>query len=307
MTLENCGFKEIEFVPKGGTDADLFTARDVIAGGTLSRPELIMRLIFPKALEKEGEIVHRSGNIVVAHQKIEVGVTDWATELYMGRGVNTIEFRRFGEEDLTLQIFHRTTLAEIFDGLIKALILLVLVQTFIVQTYRIPSSSMEDTFKPGDYVLVEKLTFVNRRPDVGDIVVFRYPRDFRKEFVKRVIARADEEVILQDKVLFVDGKEIKEPFASYREWLPYSGGDRNREVGPLYVPKKHVFVMGDNRDNSLDSREWGPLSLHYISGRPWMIYWPPGRMGLVKHGRKRKRENKSPASGQVLSPSKGRN
>ena len=176
-------------------------------------------------------------------------------------------------------------LFEFLRLLVKILIVLIIVETFVMKGYRIPSSSMEETLLPGDYVLVERMSKWDEAPKRSDIVVFRYPRDFREDYIKRVVALPGDELILQAGKLVLNGEIIDEPYASYRKILPYSGKGLDRNLGPLLVPEGEIFVMGDNRDSSFDSRNWGCLSCSELIGRAVMIYWPPERFGPIDHER----------------------
>jgi signal peptidase I len=114
----------------------------------------------------------------------------------------------------------------------------------------------------------------------GDIVVFKYPRELSKDFVKRAVALEGETVEIRNKQIFLDGRPVEEDYKLHRDARvltrdgPYASDDYIRDqFGPIPVPPGHVFVMGDNRDNSMDSRYWGFLPVSYLKGRPWMIYF----------------------------------
>ncbi len=179
----------------------------------------------------------------------------------------------------------------------------VFVITFIVQAFQIPSPSMENTLLVGDYLLVNKLCYgagswgdyvmPYRRVQRGDIVVFHYPVNPAQHFVKRVIGVPGDRVRLINKQVFVNGVQVKEPYAGYYHpstdlfrvcfpWVDIAAGETPEwwvelrkmvEDGQLIVPVGHYFVMGDNRDNSYDSRYWGFVPQENIIGRPLLIYW----------------------------------
>jgi signal peptidase I len=155
-----------------------------------------------------------------------------------------------------------------------------------VRPYTMPSASMAPTLLVGDHVMVDMLSFGARyrlwsldrtlarfrpveAPRNGDVVVFSRPGDAEREFVKRVIAVAGETVELRDRQLWIDGEAVQEPFAVYRPGDAPAG----RRFGPLTVPPDHVFVMGDNRDESADSRLWGPIPTEHVTGLVRAIYW----------------------------------
>jgi signal peptidase I len=160
---------------------------------------------------------------------------------------------------------------------------------FVFQIYHVPSSSMEDTVLTGDYVLVNKFAYgPHRGPwnrilpyrDLarGDVVVFRYPPDPNRDFVKRAVALAGDRVELEAKVLRVNGLVQAEPYAVHRDATTY-GADapqallRRDRFGPLAVAPDHFFAMGDNRDESQDSRFWGPAPLAHLEGRAVSVLW----------------------------------
>lgn len=151
-----------------------------------------------------------------------------------------------------------------------------ILRAFVVQAYRIPTASMEDTVLAGDFVLVNKLAYgKDNKPAVNDILVFQYPLNPERDFVKRVIATAGQEVALRNKQLYIDG----EPVA-----LPEHGKNSDAEIlssvfsnrdnfGPVIVPQGSFFVMGDNRDDSQDSRFWGTVPEDHVIGKVTFVYW----------------------------------
>ncbi|MHB1651048.1 MAG: signal peptidase I [Desulfitobacteriaceae bacterium] len=141
----------------------------------------------------------------------------------------------------------------------------------VVQPYLIPSSSMEPTLLPGDRIIVNRLTYRDRIPARGDIVVFAYPKDPKRTFVKRVIALEGDTAELRDNKVFINGKALEEPYLKAGDYPPY---------GPEVVPKGKFLVLGDNRRQSGDSREWGLLSQEALIGKAWMIYYPLNRWKL---------------------------
>src|SRR5271156_5836101 len=189
------------------------------------------------------------------------------------------------------------------QSLLGTVVIAVFVITFIVQAFQIPSPSMENTLLVGDYLLVNKLTYGGgsfgdhlmpyRRIQRGDIVVFHYPVNPAQHFVKRVIGVPGDRVRLINKQVFVNGAPVKEPYAHFtrpandlfRDSFPrldVTAGETPEwwiqlrklvEDGQLIVPQGHYFVMGDNRDDSYDSRYWGFVPQANIIGRPLLIYW----------------------------------
>jgi len=172
-------------------------------------------------------------------------------------------------------------------ALFWAVLLAFLVKASLAEAYRVPSSSMEDTLLIGDFVLSNKLLFGGRIPFVGwrlpeirqprqgDIITFKWPGDHKTDYVKRCVAVAGQVVEIRDKVLYVDGKVFPEPeHGKYVEKdQPLDKSDRRDYFGPYTVPAGTVFAMGDNRDNSYDSRYWGPVPLELIEGKVMAIQW----------------------------------
>jgi signal peptidase I len=163
-----------------------------------------------------------------------------------------------------------------------ALVLFLAVRTFVVEAYRIPSGSMEGTLLPGDFLLVNKWVYGAEVPFTGmrlpparaprhnDIIVFDWPVDRTKAFVKRLVGLPGDTVAMRDGLLLRNGRPQREPFVSGRG----SPVDAVRDSwGPLVVPAGHFFVLGDNRAKSLDSRYWGFVPDRLLRGTPWLLYY----------------------------------
>ena len=182
----------------------------------------------------------------------------------------------------------RSALRETVEMILLALVLALALRTFVVQAFRIPTGSMEDTLLVGDFILVDKLTYgayLNigplkgrlpgfREPRSGDVAVFRYPLDPSKDFIKRLIAGPGQTLLIEDRRIYVDGELMPEPPDSKHidpRILPGAYSTRDN-FGPVTVPEGRYFFMGDNRENSKDSREWGYVSQEYIKGRAFLIY-----------------------------------
>ncbi|SDG08833.1 signal peptidase I [Desulfosporosinus hippei] len=143
---------------------------------------------------------------------------------------------------------------------------------WVFQPYLIPSPSMEPGMAPGDHILVNRLSYRFWAPTRGDVVVFAFPKDIKRTFVKRVIAAEGETVELRDNKVFVNGDDIPEPYVKPGDYPPY---------GPEVVPEGKVFVLGDNRRESEDSREWGLLPKEYLLGKAWLVYYPLNRFRFI--------------------------
>jgi signal peptidase I len=185
--------------------------------------------------------------------------------------------------------FRKSTVREYFDSIVIALILALFVRTWVVQAFKIPTGSMENNLLIGDHLLVNKFVFgptlgrVDRAllpvRDIrrGDILVFKYPIDPQRDFIKRVIGLPGDTIELKAKKVYVNNHALDEPYVHFL--TPASEGgevtsmDVRERYGPVTVPPDQYFVMGDNRDNSQDSRYWGFLPRDHVKGKAMMIYW----------------------------------
>ncbi len=176
---------------------------------------------------------------------------------------------------------------EYLESFLIAVILALFVRTWVFQAFKIPSGSMEPNLLIGDHLIVNKMEFAptarglervllpHRDVRRGDVIVFKYPEDPERDFIKRVIGLPGDRVELRQKRVHIIGAPVDEPHASYLE-PPASGvrpHDVREEYGPVTVPDRQFFVMGDNRDNSQDSRYWGFLPASYVKGRALFIYF----------------------------------
>lgn len=178
----------------------------------------------------------------------------------------------------------KSVIREYSEIIVLAVGLALFVRTFFVQAFRIPSESMEDTLLVGDFLFANKLLYgpklpfidvrlpAIRDPKPGDIIIFKYPGDEKIDYIKRCVAVEGQLVELVDNHLYIDGILQDEEFTKY-----VFGSRPDRHFGPLTVPAGHIFMMGDNRDNSADSRAWGPLDKRLITGKAMFIYfsWNP--------------------------------
>ena len=138
-----------------------------------------------------------------------------------------------------------------------------------LKAYTIPSGAMHPTLLTRDYILTDKSAYRSEEPRRGDIVVFKYPHDERRDFIKRVIGLPGEEVSIRGRTVYINGKPLDEPYAIYTRSAVRSGVG----YGPTVVPPESYFVLGDNRDNSQDSRYWGFVRREKIRGKAVLIYW----------------------------------
>lgn len=180
----------------------------------------------------------------------------------------------------------RSTFREYAETLVIAILLALVIRTFVVQAFKIPSGSMIPTLDIGDHILVNKfiygvrLPFTDftlvpiRRPERGDVVVFKFPKDESKDFIKRVIGLPGDTLEVKNKAVYVNGQKMDELYAVHDESGELASLMQGRDnFGPVSVPKHSYFVMGDNRDHSLDSRFWGFVDESKIKGEAFIIYW----------------------------------
>jgi len=163
-------------------------------------------------------------------------------------------------------------LREIIETALLTVIIYVAVN-FTTGRFRIESISMLPTFQPGQYVVVDKLSYLLGKPQRGDVIVFQYPLAPDKDYIKRVIGLPGETVSIGGGVVSVNGQPLNEPYIA----TPPNLG------GTWALSPDQYFVMGDNRNNSSDSRSWGPLERKYLIGKAVLVYWPPPGWGWVPH------------------------
>ena len=158
-----------------------------------------------------------------------------------------------------------------------------LLRTFVFVPYEIPSGSMEETIMPGDMVFSEKISYYAREPEPGDIVTFADPENADRTLIKRVIAKGGQTVDLRDGAVYVDGVRLEEPYTNGKESWPLASTAPGVEVDfPYTVPEGCIWVMGDNRTSSQDSRHFGAVPISSVTGRAAMIYWPFSHFGLLE-------------------------
>jgi len=198
----------------------------------------------------------------------------------------------------------KSNIRETIEAVIVAFLIALVIRTFVIQAFKIPSGSMIPTLLVGDHILVNKfllgtpvdIPFTNitlfRMPGLrnarrGDIVVFKYPEDPKRDFIKRVVGISGDVVTEKDKAVYVNGRRLVEPYTQHVDEEVKPGQfDRRDNFGPVVVPKGAVFVMGDNRDQSYDSRFWGFVPEQEIKGKAIIIYWSwDGDKTWVRFGR----------------------
>jgi signal peptidase I len=180
----------------------------------------------------------------------------------------------------------RSRFRENVEAILIAVIIALFIRTFVVQAFKIPSGSMKPTLQVGDHILVNKFIYgvkipylssvvlPVKDPQRGDIVVFKFPVDPRKDFIKRVIALPGDVVEIRDKTIFINARRVNHDFGVFSDPRTIAGNLKPRDnLGPITVPKDALFVMGDNRDESFDSRFWGFVPIRDVSGKAFIIYW----------------------------------
>ncbi len=184
---------------------------------------------------------------------------------------------------------------EYAEALIIALCLALFIRTFIVQAFKIPSESMLETLLVGDHLLVSKFSygvkipFTNNYliegddPQYGDVVVFEYPKDPSLDYIKRVVGRPGDVIELRDKQLYRNGQPVKEAYIRHSD--PNGIYPTRDTFGPFTVPEGEYFMLGDNRDNSQDSRFWGTVKKSAMRGKAWRIYWSANGLDNIRFNR----------------------
>ncbi len=180
----------------------------------------------------------------------------------------------------------KSKMQEYIEAIIIAILIAVFIRTFIIQAFKIPSRSMVPALLVGDHLLVNKFIYGVKipffrktiipvtQPERGDIVVFIYPNDRSKDFIKRVIGISGDKIEIKNKKIFLNGKEYTDSYGIYSDSITYPGDMQPRDnYGPVTVPQESLFVMGDNRDESADSRYWGFVDLKDVEGKAFIIYW----------------------------------
>ncbi len=164
-------------------------------------------------------------------------------------------------------------LREYVEALVVALLLALFIRAFVVQAFRIPSGSMIPTLLVGDQILVDKVAYRFRKPMRGDIVVFKYPQDETRDFIKRVIGMPGETLEVRNRKVYINNTLLDDRGYAFHEFFDNFRMPPRDDYGPVVVPQGKYFVMGDNRENSQDSRFWGFLNEDKIVGRAFIIYW----------------------------------
>ena len=181
--------------------------------------------------------------------------------------------------------FQKSTTREYFESIVIAVILALFVRTWVIQAFKIPTGSMEQNLLIGDHLLVNKFVYAPAATAAermllpigeyqrGDVLVFKYPEDPERDFIKRLIGLPGETIELRQSRVFINGEPIAEPYLDAMRQGGHMPPDIRGTFGPQVVPEGHLFMMGDNRGDSQDSRYWGALPVGYVKGKAFVLYW----------------------------------
>jgi len=191
-----------------------------------------------------------------------------------------------------MSIKKKSVLREWVESIVVAFVLAMIIRAFIIQAFKIPTGSMRPTLLEGDIILVNKFIYgarvpftdwrlpALRQPKRGDAVVFIYPDNPKKDFIKRLVATGGESVEIKSGTIYVNDKPLLEPEFGKRYY--YNRGEYGQENKKIVVPSDGLFVLGDNSASSQDSRYWGYVPQKNLLGKAIIIYWPPQRIRIIK-------------------------
>jgi signal peptidase I len=168
----------------------------------------------------------------------------------------------------------RGAIREVVETVLIAIVLAFVIRGFVVETFVVVGPSMEPTLHDAERLFVNKVSYRLHAPNRLDIVVFGYPRDPQRDFIKRIIGLPGDTIEMRDGRVYINGEFLEESYVAFP--------DHHSTTGPIEVPLEHVFVLGDNRRNSEDSRYFGPVPLENIRGKAFLLYWPLRRFGLPR-------------------------
>lgn len=189
----------------------------------------------------------------------------------------------------------KTVFWEYLEAIFWAACMAIILTTFVIQAFKIPSGSMLETLQIGDHLLVNKFLYGLKNPfsdnylikgiepRVGDVIVFQYPKDTSIDYIKRIVGAPGDTLEMKDKVLYRNGERVIEPYAQHSQKdmiIPVRDN-----WGPILIPSESYFVLGDNRDDSLDSRFWGFVNRKNICGKAWIIYWSSQGLDHIRFDR----------------------
>jgi len=209
---------------------------------------------------------------------------------YLKDGEEVVVSPSYSPDDQVDEIEHSNIIVRIVRGIVHffldfletivvALSIFVVVYLFIVQPHEVKGSSMEPNFHNNEYILTDKFSYKFSQPQRGDVVIFKAPNNPDIDYIKRVIALPADRVKIERGRVFVNGDQLAESYLSDATQL-FSGSSMS-EGEEIAVPQDHLFVLGDNRPHSSDSREFGPIPKRLIIGKAFLRYWPPQQFGIL--------------------------
>ena len=175
----------------------------------------------------------------------------------------------------------RYLIKEWVEPIVIAVILALIIRTFVMQAFKIPTGSMRPTLIEGDRIMVNKFIYKFREPKRGDVIVFISPEDKKKDFIKRLVGLPNENIQIANGSIIVNGRPAEESSILKKRHY-YNRGDFGVEGQGVAVPNDAYYVLGDNSISSRDSRYWGFMPKKYLLGKAFLIYWPPNRIGVIR-------------------------
>lgn len=175
----------------------------------------------------------------------------------------------------------RYLMKEWVEPIIIAVVLALIIRTFVVQAFKIPTGSMRPTLMEGDRILVSKFIYRFTEPKRGDVIVFISPEDKKKDFIKRLIGLPNENIRISNGGILINNNPADEGSVLKKQHY-YNRGDFGAEDQDIKVPNDAYYVLGDNSISSRDSRYWGFMPKKYLLGKAFLIYWPPNRIRMIK-------------------------
>jgi signal peptidase I len=175
----------------------------------------------------------------------------------------------------------RYLMKEWVEPIVIAVVLALIIRTFVVQAFKIPTGSMRTTLIEGDRIMVNKFIYKFTQPKRGDVIVFVSPEDRKKDFIKRLVGLPNETVQISNSAVLINNAPLEAGSAVNKQHY-YNRGDFGAEGQIIKIPNDAYYVLGDNSISSRDSRYWGFMPKKYLLGKAFLIYWPPNRIGLIK-------------------------
>lgn len=246
-------------------------------------PDVTLRCRLRDRKVQQVQVNHYTSGRIIYLDVVRVKDGAFSIPLKLFRGFNEITLTSFDalQRRHSRYVVCKTTCREWIETAVFSLILALVIRTFFVQAFIIPSSSMERTLCKGDRILVNKLAYRLFPPRRKDVVVFEYPKDHSECFIKRIVGLGGESLSICDERVSVGGILVDEPYV-YDPVRSPAFPDEDRDVSRFEVPRGKYFLMGDNRRVSWDSRKYGAVGPEGFLGRASFIYWPSARMGWIR-------------------------